>query len=118
MPPKTKTAALTPDELYLEKVQQAREEVDAFEETITQREWLLVCNKLERTRSELQRDGSLRLLALGWVKEKREHGGASWDRLLEMTDRELLTLHGYPQPDGEEPDDDEALQPQPEGDGD
>ena len=96
------SAALDPLELYLERVEERRGELDTFEATVTQREWLIVYRKLEVDRQAINRDGSLRLLALGWIREKREHGGASWDRLLEMTDREILDLHGFPHPPADE----------------
>lgn len=107
--PEVPSAALSPLEAYLEEVQARREAVDAFEATVTQREWLIVCRKLEADRAQINREGSLRLLALGWIKEKRDHGGASWDALLEMTDRQILALHGFPEPpaDLDTDDDDE-----------
>lgn len=100
------TRAELAEEARAERITEAATELDAFEETLTQREWLLVCNKLDRNRQQISSDGSLRLLALGWVKEKREHGGASWDRLLDMTDEEILVLHGFPV--GDDTDDDET----------
>lgn len=83
-------------EAYAARVAEVQADLDAFEATLTQREWLLVCRQLDASREQISGDGSLRLLALGWLREKREHGGASWDRLLDMTDRELLDLHGFP----------------------
>ena len=73
---------------------EAYEQMQAFSATVTQREWLLVCGALNVTREQLQASGALTILALAWVREKREHGGASWDRLLEMTDDQLLAVHG------------------------
>lgn len=86
---------------YDEKVDAATADLEALEETVTQREWLLITLRLDRTRQQIAEDGSLRLLALAWVKDKRDHGGASWDTLLEMTDRDLVEAHGFPT---EEPD--------------
>lgn len=81
---------------YVAAVEESRLELDVFEASVTQREWLLMCRRLECDRSAIRTDGSLRLLALGWLREKREHGGASWDALLDMTDRQLLDVHGWP----------------------
>lgn len=86
-------------EAYEARVRDASEALDTLEATITQREWLLITTRLDRSREQIAKDGALRLLALGWVREKREHGGASWDRLLEMTDDELLALADFPTED-------------------
>ena len=91
------TAALSPAELWDEKRDQASESVDQLAETVTQREWLQITTRLDRSRQQIGADSGLTLLALAWVKEKRAHGGASWDRLLDMTDEQLATLHGYPE---------------------
>lgn len=86
-------------EAYKARVEEATKGLDDLQETVTQREWLLVTARLDRPRQAIVEDGGLRLLALAWVKEKREHGGASWDRLLDMTDTELVELHGFPAED-------------------
>jgi hypothetical protein len=77
------------------RIESAEEALADLERSVTQREWIIVMGKLAATREQINRDGSLRLLALAWVNEKREHGGASWDRLLDMTDEELLEAHGF-----------------------
>lgn len=87
---------------YDAKVKDATADLEALEETVTQREWLLITIRLDRTREQIANDGSLRLLALAWVKGKREHGGANWDALLEMTDRDLVERHGFPTEEPEE----------------
>jgi len=87
---------------WQEKVDQATEDLDALEGTVTQREWLLITMRLDRTREQIAADGSLRLLALAWVREKRDHGGADWDRLLDMTDEDLVKAHGFPTEDPED----------------
>lgn len=84
------------------RVQEASDNLTALEETVTQREWLLVTAALDRTRDQIAQDGSLRMLALAWVREKHDHGGASWDALLDMTDRDLVRLHGFPEETPEE----------------
>lgn len=78
---------------------QSREELEELEAAVTQREWLLICRRLEVTRNQIDSDYGLRLLALAWVNEKRKHGGAEWDKLLNATDDELMALLGYA-PDG------------------
>lgn len=89
----------TDDEARAERLKAANEAIESLAETVTQREWLLVAHRLDKTRDQINADGSLRLLALAWIKEKRDHGGADWDRLLDMTDKELLEVHGISQED-------------------
>lgn len=87
--------ALTEKEKTEAAAERIASELAELEATVTQREWLLVCNQLDRNRAQIAADGGLRLLALAWVRQKREHGGASWERLLDLTDTELLELHGF-----------------------
>lgn len=89
------------------QIEEATERLADLQRTLTQREWLLMTTALDRTREQIVTDGGLRLLALGWAKEKRAHGGASWERFLDMTDEELCELHGFPT--DEEPDSDAAV---------
>src|SRR4051812_22374731 len=49
---------------FQERVDEATEALEALEETVTQREWLLITLRLDRTREQIAQDGSLRLLAL------------------------------------------------------
>lgn len=102
-------------EAFQARVDEATEELEALERSVTQREWLLIRQRLNASREEIAKEGGLRLLALAWIREKRDHGGASWDRLLEMTDEELVALHGFPT---EEPEvaDDQAQEDALEGD--
>lgn len=81
---------------FEERVEEAQAALEDLERSVTQREWLLITIRLDRTREQIAQDGGLRLLALTWVKEKREHGGADWDRLLDMTDDDLAEAHGLP----------------------
>lgn len=92
--------ALSPRELWQQQNDEASAKLNELASTVTQREWLLITRALDRTRAEIGSDTGLTLLALGWVKEKREHGGASWDKLLDLTDAQLEALHGYPAGDG------------------
>ena len=71
--------------------------------SVTQGEWLALTRLLDRSRAEIAEDGNLTLLALAYVAEKREHGRASLELLLELTDEQLLAAHGFASP----PDDDE-----------
>lgn len=89
-------AALSPAELWDEKSEEARQALDRLAESTTQREWLLITTRLDRTRQQIGADSGLTLLALAWVKERRAHGGASWDKLLDMTDEQLSVLHDFP----------------------
>lgn len=88
---------------------QARKGIRVLIRSVTQGEWLTVCRGLDMTRTQINDDQDLLLLAAGYVREKREHGAASWDVLLGMTDRELLALHGFdvaPETDDETDDED------------
>lgn len=103
----TPTAAMTPRELWKQENDAANERLQQLARSVTQREWLLITAALDRTRNEIGADTGLTLLAMGWVREKRDHGGASWDRLLDFTDEQLQQLHGYP--DGDEDDQSDQL---------
>jgi hypothetical protein len=91
-------------EAFDARVEEATAALEDLERTVTQREWLLIRQRLNASREEIAKEGGLRLLALAWIREKREHGGASWDRLLEMTDEELVALHGFPTEEPGSPD--------------
>jgi hypothetical protein len=82
-----------------ERITAAEEGLATIQRAITQRDWLLITQALDKTRKDILEDGGLRLLALAWVKEKNAHGGASWDVLLDMTDDQLLEMHGFPTDD-------------------
>lgn len=84
-------------------VTDAEARLEQLQRSTTQRDWLLITQALNRTRNEVVSDGGLRLLALAFVKEKRDHGGANWDVLLDMTDEQLLELHGFPDLEGTSP---------------
>lgn len=77
------------------RIAAANEDLDNLAGSITQREWLLICRRLDMTRDKIADDRGLRLLALAWVRQQREHGGADWDRLLNMTDEEVAAQLGY-----------------------
>lgn len=83
---------------YEQRLKDANEATEKFFQAVTQREWLLVCRALDASREEIGADQGLMLMAQGWLTEKHAHGGASWDRLLDMTDDELLVEVGYPLP--------------------
>lgn len=73
-----------------------RADLATLEAGITQRQWLLITTRLDRRRDQINEDGNLRLLALAWVRGVRDHGGARWDDLLELTDAEILAAHHWP----------------------
>lgn len=98
----TTEAGASEFELWEQQNKQAGDKLDALASSVTQREWLIITRALERTRHEIGSDTGLTLLAMAWVKEKHEHGGASWDRLLDMTDQQLEDLHGFPRGDGKD----------------
>ena len=87
---------LSAGELWDQQNEEASERLDQLAKTVTQREWLLITRTLDRTRQEIGRDSGLTMLALAWAKQKHESGGASWDKLLDLTDAQLEALHGFP----------------------
>lgn len=78
----------------IEKVDAWKARMVELEETITQREWLQITGKIDRGRKEILSDENLKLLALAWIHAKREHGGAQWEPLLDLTDTGLLEFLG------------------------
>lgn len=84
---------------FLAQARAAQARAAELQATITQREWILIRRALDATRSDIVTDPGLRLVALSWVQASREHGGASWDTFLSMTDAELLRRHGFPTDD-------------------
>lgn len=94
------SAAMTDREKWDEQNAAAREQLEQLAAETTQREWLGITRALDCTRAQIGGDPGLTMLAMGWVKEKRAHGGASWDRLLDMTDAQLEALHGFGEGDG------------------
>lgn len=88
--------SLSPGEVWQEQNDAAADRLSELAKTITQREWLLITRTLDRTRQEIGADSGLMMLALAWAKAKHETGGASWDKLLDLTDTELEALHGFP----------------------
>lgn len=91
---------MSPRELWEQQNKDANDELNKLAASVTQRDWLLITQTLDRTRQQIGSDTGLTLLAMAWVKEKRAHGGASWDRLLDLTDAQLEALHGFPAGDG------------------
>lgn len=81
---------------YEQRLIDANKRVEEFYATVTQREWILLQRQLDATREEIGADQGLTLLGYAWVTEKRERGGAEWDRLLDMTDDELLAETQFP----------------------
>jgi hypothetical protein len=88
--------SMSPGELWQQQNDEAAEQLDQLARTVTQREWLLITRTLDRTRQEIGADSGLTMLALAWAKQKHETGGASWDKLLDLTDVQLEALHGFP----------------------
>lgn len=94
--PSAGVAGLELSEATQAKIAAAEEALALVQRSVTQRDWLNITQVLNATRAQVLEDGGLRLLALAWVKEKAAHGGASWDVLLDLTDEDLLVLHGFP----------------------
>lgn len=83
--------------------EQAQKWLRLFGRTMTQGDWLTITRLLDMSREDIGEDQNLVLLAFAYVKEKRAHGEASIDILLELTDRQLLAAHGF----AHDPDDDD-----------
>ncbi len=90
----TDTDQLTPEQR--EATEAFTAEIDRLEKSVTQREWLLITSRIDRPRAQITEDGNLRLLAMAWVRKVRDHGGANWNELLDLTDEELLAVHEWP----------------------
>lgn len=86
----------TPAEAFDRQLAEANEKLQKLADETTQREWLLITRALDRSRQQIGGDIGLTMLAMLWVREKREHGGASWDKLLDLTDRQLEDALGFP----------------------
>jgi hypothetical protein len=86
----------TPTEAFDRQLHEANEKLQRLADETTQREWLLITRALDRSRQQIGGDIGLTMLAMLWVREKREHGGASWDKLLDLTDRQLEDALGFP----------------------
>lgn len=93
------TAAMTAEEAREAQAEEASNHVSEVMDTVTQREWLGISRALDMPRGAIVDDSSTYMVAAAWVTEKRAHGGASWDRILDMTDRQILELLGFPTDD-------------------
>lgn len=91
----------TAREAWDRQQQEANAQLQRIADETTQREWLQITKALDVTRHEITADSGLTCLAMLWVREKHAHGGASWDRLLDLTDRQLEAELGFP--DGDRP---------------
>lgn len=86
----------TPAEAWDRQNKEANAQLQSYADETTQREWLLITKALDVTRAEITADSGLTCLAMLWVREKHAHGGASWDRLLDLTDKQLEAELGFP----------------------
>lgn len=104
--------SMTAGELFDQQSKDAREALEGIVATATQKDWLLITAAFDRTRHQISEDTGLVMAAGAWLREKRDHGGAKFDRFLSMTDEELAVFLGWPagrRPD-DEPADDQAGQ--------
>lgn len=71
-------------------------ELEPLIRSVTQREKFLLAARLERPYSELMEDPDRVMIALAWVKLKRENAGVApnWDDLMDMTDEQILAVLG------------------------
>lgn len=98
-PQKTKPAAeLTEMEKWEAEYRIVNDACGELARSATQRQWLIITRALDRTRDQIGDDAGLTLLACAYLKGVRDHGGASIDRLLDMSDQELRDLLGFPTP--------------------
>lgn len=84
-----------------ERNAQAKARVTELISSTTQRQWLNACRALDLTRDRIKREAGLAFAY--WLQECREHGGCSWDRVLDMTDEQLADALGFVDDDTEEP---------------
>jgi hypothetical protein len=68
----------------------AKANAQAVVDTFTQRDWIQVTGALNMTRHQVVSDLGFAMVAAAWVQHKRQHGGASWDEFLDMTDAQLI----------------------------
>jgi hypothetical protein len=72
-------------------------------ESVTQREKFLLADRLGRPYSEIMEDPDRVMIALLWIKTKRDAGGVApkFDDLLDLTDAEILDRLGLDDDDAE-----------------
>lgn len=91
----------TPEDLQAEQAAQLKQErrnaiIQPLIESVTQREKFLLADRLSRPYSELMDDPDRVLIALAWVKQKRDNKGIApdFEQLLDMTDADVLAVLG------------------------
>lgn len=87
----------TPDTDTLEQALALKDELTDLFASMTQREWLLITTKLDRSRAEIKSDEGLTLLATAWVKSRRDTTtpDAGIDQLLDLSDDGLMRHVGF-----------------------
>lgn len=76
-------------------------DIEALVSSITQREWLQICRTLEAGKEDVIEQAELMFPALLWVHRKHAHGGADWDKVLDLTDGEVFAELGITDDDAE-----------------
>lgn len=78
--------------------------IAAYVQQITQREWFGICRSLEAPKSDILADPMFLMPTLLWVKRKRDGLGTDWEHILELTDEQLMAELGVvddePEPAG------------------
>lgn len=83
----------TPEALQAEDAKARRQAiVQPLIESVTQREKFLLADRLSRPYSEIMEDPDRVMIALLWIKRKRDGAGVApnFDDLLDLTDAEIL----------------------------
>ena len=62
--------------------------------TATQRDWLLIQQRLDADKETVLSDMTRLFVALVWLKRKREAGGAKFDPILDLTDEQIYAELG------------------------
>ena len=89
----TETPETTPEAATAEDAQARRQAiVQPLIESVTQREKFLLADRLAKPYSEIMEDPDRVMIALLWIKRKRDAGGVApkFDDLLDLRDAEIL----------------------------
>ena len=102
----TETDTTTAEDQAAEQARQERRDaiIQPLISSVQQREKFLLADRLAKPYSELMEDPDRILVALAWVKLKRDNAGIApdFEALLDKTDAEILEVLGLDQIDAEQ----------------
>ena len=92
----SETTETTTDQAKADAQARRQAIVQPLIESVTQREKFLLADRLSRPYSQLMEDPDRVMIALLWIKRKRDNGGVApnFDDLLDLTDAEVLEALG------------------------